>query len=336
MPSTKSMSVKLAPIGLSVYSRLRHVQATVAALRENTLASESELYIFSDFPKQGDEDKVAAVRRFLQTIDGFKSVKIFERTQNNRVANNRGGMKMLLEQFGRMIFIEEDAVCAPSFLTYMNNALNTYAYDPRIFAVCGYFPPITFPADYPHDVLLSPRMNAWAFGIWQDRFDMIEMGSKPEMFDDIFNHRQRFLDYCIGGVAVVSQLEALSQGKVDGLDIRIDYTMFTKGRKYTLCPRKSLVKPIGCDGSGEHWTYVSTRHDVDLDQALTDIVLPPDVQPDHRLIKRLRRFNDQSLPIRVPILMWLHRFGCYKTLKCCYRFYKSMINKFRGRQNTGL
>jgi hypothetical protein len=323
------MPNKLAPIGLSAYSRLQHLQSTVAALQKNSLARDSELYIFSDAPKKGDEEKVAAVRRFLHTIDGFKSVEIFEREVNNRVANNRGGMRMLLERFGKMIFIEEDAVCAPSFLSYMNRALDTYAGDDRVFAVCGYFPPIDIPADYPYDVVMSPRMNAWAFGIWKDRFDRIEMDSRPEMFSGIFNQLPRFRNYCAGGYAVVSQLQALSQGKVDGLDIRIDYTMFRDGRMYTICPVKSLVKPIGCDGSGEHWKHASTRHDVSIDEAPTDMVLAADIAPDGRVIDRLRQFNNEALPLRAIVPMWLHWFGCYLPLKQGLDWCRAFSAKFR-------
>lgn len=311
------MAGDLAPIGLSVYSRVRHLQQTVAALQENPLAKESDLYVFSDAPKPGHEEKVAAVRRFLRTVGGFKSVQIFERQENNRVANNRGGMRMLLERFGRLIFVEEDAVCAPSFLSYMNRALDVYSGDPRVFAVCGYFPPIPLPAGYPHDVVLSPRMNAWAFGIWKDRFDRIEMGSRPEMFSAVFDDRNTFREYCVGGYAVIPQLQALSEGKVDGLDIRIDYTMWREGRKYAVCPARSLVRPIGCDGSGEHWKHVSTRHHVDLAAAPADVRVSAVVQPDGELISRLRQFNNEAVPKRLRLLMGLHRWGCYRPLKWC-------------------
>ena len=80
----------LSPIGLSTYSRLEHVMRTVSALKNNTLAKHSELHIFSDAAKPGDELKVKAVRDFLKTIDGFKQVFIYEREQNNRIANNGG------------------------------------------------------------------------------------------------------------------------------------------------------------------------------------------------------------------------------------------------------
>ncbi len=116
----------LAPIGLSVYVRLEHIKKTVSALQRNRLADQSQLYVFSDAPQPGDEKKVAEVRRFLKTISGFKMINIVERKENGRVANTRGGLRYLLDHFGKAILLEEDVVTAPGFLTFMNEGLEIY------------------------------------------------------------------------------------------------------------------------------------------------------------------------------------------------------------------
>lgn len=41
---------KYAPILLFVYNRLEHLKQTMETLQNNTLAAESELYIYSDAP----------------------------------------------------------------------------------------------------------------------------------------------------------------------------------------------------------------------------------------------------------------------------------------------
>ena len=68
------MATDLAPIGVSTYIRLPHLQRTISALQKNALAEQSELFVFSDAPIPGDEEQVAAVRSYLQTVDGFKEV----------------------------------------------------------------------------------------------------------------------------------------------------------------------------------------------------------------------------------------------------------------------
>jgi hypothetical protein len=50
---------ELAPVLLFVYNRLWHTQQTIEALQKNDLASESELFIYSDAAKTPkDETRV--------------------------------------------------------------------------------------------------------------------------------------------------------------------------------------------------------------------------------------------------------------------------------------
>jgi len=65
--------IELAPIVLFVYNRPWHTQQTIEALQKNDFANESELFIYSDGPK--DEQaivNVAKVREYIHTIEGFK------------------------------------------------------------------------------------------------------------------------------------------------------------------------------------------------------------------------------------------------------------------------
>ncbi len=62
----------LAPIALFVYNRPDHTRQTVEALRNNILANESDLFIFSDAARnETDAEKVEEVREYIQTITGF-------------------------------------------------------------------------------------------------------------------------------------------------------------------------------------------------------------------------------------------------------------------------
>lgn len=304
------MQNKLAPIGLSTYGRLPHVRQTILALQKNELAKQSELFIFSDAPKAGDEEKVEAVRRYLRTIDGFKDVHLFEREQNDRVLNNRGGMRMLLEKYGRMIFLEEDIITAPSFLSFMNHALNEFKDDPRIFAVNGYTPPISIPADYLSPVMLLPRFAAWGFAIWKEKFDEIIMDITPEMYHELRHDKEILNQYCVGGNDVITQMWLQSHGYIDALDVRIDYTMFIKGRQYVVCPTKSLAHSTGCDGSGEHWVYSTSKYDVEIDVAPKSVEVEYGIQPDVRIIKNLSKFY--ALTLKDKLIKLAMDIGLYR------------------------
>lgn len=73
----------LAPILLFVYNRPAHAKRAIEALLHNTLAAESELFIYSDAARSPEDCKsVNEVRSFIHSVNGFKKVHIIEREKN--------------------------------------------------------------------------------------------------------------------------------------------------------------------------------------------------------------------------------------------------------------
>jgi hypothetical protein len=284
----------LAPIGVSTYVRLQHLQQTIAALKQNTLAQQSELFIFSDAPKVGDEKMVENVRNFLRTIDGFKKVHIIERTENNRIANNRGNIRKLLEQFGKIIFLEEDVVTAPGFLRFMNDALDFYKDDPRIFSICGCCMPVPVPNSYPHDVYILPRYGGWGDGYWADRF-MFDKHITEEDYRCFVSDRKllkSFKERC--GSDFIPMIEREAKGMIDAGDVKTLFWEFKLGM-YTVYPRKSLAVNIGLDNSGEHCVKTD-KFDVELSNKLS-FNLVSGIEEDHKIVSsNARFFSSDSSP----------------------------------------
>ena len=284
----------LAPIGLSVYSRLAHVQKAVRALQSDPLAAASELTVFSDGPAPGHEAAIRDVREFLRGIAGFRRVNLVFREQNDRVGNNRGGMRALLRDHGRMIWVEEDIVVAPGFLGFMNAALDAYEKDTRIFSVCGYRPPFALPPTYEHDVFALPRFSAWGFATWQDRFDLIRMNiSRAEYFRFLLNPA-RVLRFARGGADLLNMLHSEVHGLIDALDVKIFFQQFNLGMN-TLYPTRFLASNIGHDGTGLHCVK-SSRFDVALqDSGDYEFAFPGEVEINDDILKANKRFRDPGL-----------------------------------------
>ena len=246
------MSVELAPICLSTYARLQHLQQTIAALQKNALAKQSELYVCSDGPKIGDEEKVAAVRSYLRAIDGFKAVHIIERESNSRTANNRGGLRMLLDRFGKVIYLEEDVVTAPYFLQFMNDALVRYQEEKKIFSITGWCPKFKEALPLPNgSIFFVPRFCGWGLGIWKDRFDKIKAISA----DDVESLKKtpaalkRIREQM--GSDLMPMIEAEALGNINALDVRCCYYQAMTG-ELTVYPYPALTRNIGLDGTGVH------------------------------------------------------------------------------------
>ena len=71
---------KLAPIGISVYTRINHFKQCIEALQNNILAEKSALFVYSDAASnKEDEYLVKEIREFTHSITGFKIVNVMER-----------------------------------------------------------------------------------------------------------------------------------------------------------------------------------------------------------------------------------------------------------------
>ena len=306
----------LAPIGVSTYSRLKHLKQTIEALQKNTLAKQSELYIFSDGPQQGDKENVAKVREYIHTIDGFKKVYIIEREINGRVANNRGGIKQLLDKFGKIIWLEEDIVTAPGFLRYMNEALEFYKKDERIISISGYCPPFKFPKEYREEVFLLQRFSAWGFATWKEKFDPFGFELAKHDIDGFFQDKKAIKDFKLNGENTYRMLLSEYKNEINALDIKIAYYVY-KYNMYSLFPKKSFVQNIGHDGTGEHCgTSILFNHEK-LQDKVDGFKFIDKVQSDETIKILDRKFREikWKLKIRYQIIDFLEYLKIYSYVR---------------------
>jgi GT2 family glycosyltransferase len=136
LPSQKAN----APVALFVYNRVDHAEMTINALRENLLAKQTNLYIFSDGPKDDkDRKNVQRVRNLIANVKGFASVKIFENKENKGLANSIiKGVTEVVNKHGRVIVIEDDLISHPSTLIYFNRMLDYYESYSGVFSISAY------------------------------------------------------------------------------------------------------------------------------------------------------------------------------------------------------
>lgn len=241
---------KLAPIILFVYNRPIHTKHTVQALQKNTLASQSEIFIYSDGAKNDNQtESVNAVRKYLKEIEGFKKITVIERHANLGLANSIiDGVTKVVNEFGKVIVLEDDIVTSPFFLKYMNEALLYYRNKPKVWHISGWSYPITS-AQYTNDVFLWRMMNCWGWATWADRWSHFEKNVDKVINeldeDDIYKFN---LD---GTEAVYNQILWNKKGLVNTWAVFWYATIF---RNNGLCvnPSISFVDNIGHDGSGVH------------------------------------------------------------------------------------
>lgn len=248
------MKTSVAPIVLFVYNRPYHTRQTIDALQKNELANESELFIYSDAAKnESSEAQVQQVRQYIKSIDGFKKVTIIEREKNWGLANSIiDGVTKVVNEYGKIIVLEDDLVTSPYFLSFMNDGLCFYRNDYRVFSLTGFsfekkF--MNFPHDYLHKVYMNIRPMSWSWATWKDRW--VEIDWEIKDYNDFINNKKRIKDFNKGGTDLTNMLKNQMEGKIDSWYIRWTYNAYRK-KKYTIYPIVSFVNNLGFDASGTH------------------------------------------------------------------------------------
>jgi hypothetical protein len=315
----------LAPIGLSVYGRVEHTRKTIEALKRNTLAKESTLYIFSDAPKPGDEEKVARMREYIRTVDGFKEIHLIERTENSRVKNNRGGMKFLLDKYGKMIFMEEDVVTAPGFLQFMNDALEFYENTQMIGCISAYCPPIAIPRHPDKDFFTLTPMNPWGFGLWRDYFK-IDTPISEEEFTKIYSDKKNLkkLKNAVGEAAV-KYIQMDFEGKADAGDMKCIFWQYVDD-KLTIYPKKSLVHNIGQDNSGVHMGETNKWDVHELWDKVDGFEFSDDIAVDVRILKAHNQFY-KIKTFKAVLIKILMQLGIYQAIRPAAKFVQNRLRQ---------
>ncbi len=163
-------SNEMAPIVLFVYNRPWHTRKTIEALQKNELACESELYIYADGAKNDKvSQQVLQVRDYIKTIDGFKKIAIIERNRNwGLSASIIDGVTSIVDKCSKVIVLEDDHITSPYFLKFMNDALEFYKDESKVWHISGWNYPINL--DQPEDVFFWRVMNCWGWATWEDRW----------------------------------------------------------------------------------------------------------------------------------------------------------------------
>ena len=245
-----------APIALFTYARPDHTRRTVEALQRNYLAAESDLYVFSDGPKSSkDAPAVEALRRYLESINGFRSITIRARSGNAGLSTSIiEGVTDIVTRFGRVVVVEDDIVTSPLFLAYMNSGLTLYEHDSEVVSIHGYM--------YPHREMLPSTFflrgaDCWGWATWSRGWDIF----RPDGTSLLAEIKRKKLEreFNFKHYPYTEMLRWQVRGWVDSWAIRWYASAFLLGG-LTLYPGKSLVQNIGLDGSGTHASWTAAQY----------------------------------------------------------------------------
>ncbi|MGC4100301.1 glycosyltransferase family protein [Ferruginibacter sp.] len=247
------MKSTLAPIVFFAYNRPDHTRQVLESLSRNKLASESSLFIYIDGPKPDATAEtraaIEAVKKVAAEKQWCKEVHITAAEANKGlIKSNVEGVTKMVNQFGKVIAMEDDGILSPGFLQYMNDALNFYEDNPQVMHVAAFSRPDLKAYDIDEPTYFFYHTTTWGWATWKrawDKFKLDPMAVR-EAAKKKGNIKRLNMDNTF---EFYWGLKAVAQGKLRSWNAIWHSTVFLNDG-LCLYPKKSLVSNIGHDGSG--------------------------------------------------------------------------------------
>lgn len=268
-----------APIVIFAFNRIDTLKACLESLQANPQFKDSDLIFYVDGPREGkvgEKEKVETVRKFVQSVQGAKSLTCHISETNKGLASSIiSGVTDVVNKYGKVIVVEDDLYLSSSFLGYMNQMLDYFENDKRVFQVSGYSSLIKRKTN--SDIYFNGRGQCWSWGTWKDRWETIDW--KIEDFEEFITNKLEKKEWAKFGHDLFGMLISWKEGRMNSWWIRFSYNMF-KQRRYTVCPVKSLVRN---DGFGIDSTHCNAydRYKIEFDNTQDKVFkIPADIQWD--------------------------------------------------------
>lgn len=296
----KNLNKTYTPIALFCYNRLRNTKEVIEALQKNTIAKETELYIFSDGPKnERGRPLVNKLRAYLHTISGFKQVQIIERKTNYYIEQNIvEGINEVLSKHNRVIVFEDDGVANPHCLEFLNNTLDFYEKYPQIMMVCAANYATQFPTDFRHTIIWRyPENSGGGWATWKNRWEKFQWLTDNRQ-QSLTSAEKKYLE--LDGI-----FPCLSGPKLDVISWDISwYTSMVKNKGLVVSTPHSLLTNNGFY-NGVHtflprWLAGKNSFEISSTDARNDYIFEDNIKENTLAIAYLKDFwkNKKKTTIR--------------------------------------
>lgn len=239
-----------APVVMFVFNRPDNTYKTLKALSQNYLAPYTEIFIYSDGPRNDDDlILIKEVRDIINLEWGFKKIHINKSHVNKGLASSViQGVTEILNTNKKIIVVEDDLITTPNFLDFMNQSLVFYENNEEVISVTGFTLPLkNMPTN--QDFYVGVRASSWTWGTWADKWHCIDWGLENSL--EILSKRDTRKKFNRGGSDMCRMLKNQIEGKIDSWAIRFCAHQF-KHDMLTVFPTSSKVINIGFGSDATH------------------------------------------------------------------------------------
>ena len=172
------MNKNLSPVLLFAYNRPKHLIKVLNALKNNFLATQTDLIVNCDGKKNKIDKGVDDVKKICESINGFKSVRIIKNKKNTGLAASIiKNVTKEIKKSKKLIILEDDIITSKTFLIYMNSALDYYKNKKNVWHISGHSL-FDMRSSKPNGIYLSSYMNCWGWGTWENRWCNFEKNTE--------------------------------------------------------------------------------------------------------------------------------------------------------------
>lgn len=253
--------MKYYPVIIPTLNRFSHFKNCVESLANCTHADKTELVIGLDYPPEEKYQKgYNLIKEYIPTIKRFAHVTVFAHDHNlGPDANWKFLARYCAKHYDAYIATEDDNIFSPSFLDYMNKALEKFRDNQQIVTVGGYnFIEAYNQGEYSH--YISWDNCAWGVGFWFNKESIIQ----PTL--DNLHFFKRIVHSSVDGKKVFDafpylymSLDSMVKKKANWGDVKRTVINIVSNT-YQLKPAVSLVRNCGFDGSGIHSANVDNGY----------------------------------------------------------------------------
>lgn len=288
--------MQLAPIVLFVFDRPDLTSQTLESLSKNELSKDSILYIFADGAKiDSNEDRlnrIKEVHKIISNIDFCKETFI-EFSDDNRGLKKSilDGVSKVVNQYGKVIVLEDDLILSPFFLKYMNKSLELYQDSESVYCINGhnFGNGEGFPETFFHQV-----PHSWGWATWKNKWSKLRLDTE-NLYNEIRKRKNEF--NLSSSYDFFRQLKANYDGTLNTWAIYWYSTIFLNNG-LCLTPSKTLVQNIGFGENATNTKY-SGKKLVESNELSQDIVLKKQTEifdnKSINLIIKYYKINQDSL-----------------------------------------
>ena len=243
----ENMIVKNAPVVIFAFNRAEPLKTVLARLIKADGIFERDVIVYVDGARnESDATKIADVVNVAESTKNMAlpRMEIRRREKNYGCQKNiSSAISEVLNEYGKIIVIEDDVLVSKFFLRYMDDALDLYEHDARVWGINGHqCPYMRIPRTYHADVYLSPRNLCTGWGTWKDRWDKVDINISdwPDFISDSKNVER----LNAAGCDIRRMLDSHYEGKLNSWALPCTYCM-VKNSLFMIEPRYSLTKNFG-------------------------------------------------------------------------------------------